>query len=446
MSSRKRTRPEDDSTAFPNSPSTPEVPPVLASREMFFSIPLRPVTVHADPIRPLPAPLPVPLHSAGLLRANTRLSDSATLLNGLQRASLTALLALLNDYFSDAETTCSLTQSVGDPTGTDDTALATLADTIDLGLIAFLAKRGPPNTIEVPSTPASDGGNSTSSTTAVPPPKRSRLSRKSGRSSRSQKVRAACISRDGEQCRLCNDKTGLSAHILPFSLQGRRTLDFWAFIALFKGTQATAELKAAALDPEPNNTDNILNVIYLCVKCHVLLDTTKISLLPQILDIPGIAFPYNPRTVQQYDVVVEFPAGLRDVAIAILQPDGEFKRLRPGHVLTMRTADPARLPLPHPLLLQLHAICSRLVVLRAAAGYPVLVGEDESDGDTVFDAMTVGDDLGDATECYGEFGGKDVARDPAVVVLELEQRRYEQVQLLLKMRARWGTCALVCCT
>lgn len=442
MSSRKRSRAEEDSTASTNILSTLDVLPVLASRDMFFAIPLRPVAMRADPIRSLP----VPVHSVGHLNANTRLSDPATSLNGLQRASLTALLALLNDYFGDAETTSSLTRSVGDSVGTDDTALATLADKIDLGLIAFLAKRGPSNNAgtKLPSTPASDVANSSSSTTAVPPPKRPRISKKSGRSSRTQKVRAACISRDRGQCRLCNDKTGQSAHILPFSLQGRRTLDFWAFIAMFKGTEATAKLKDAALDPEPNNADNILNVIYLCVKCHMLLDTTKISLLPQILESPGIVFPYNPRKVEQYDIVVEFPAGLQDVNIAILQDDGEFKRLRPGHVLTMHTADPDKLPLPHPLLLQLHVICSRMVVLRAAAGYPVLMGDDDSDGDTVFDALRVGDDLSDGTECYGEFGGNDVARDPAVVVLELGQRKYEQVQLLQKMRARRGADGFVC--
>lgn len=439
MSSRKRSLPEDNCTASYNILATPEVLPVLTSREMFFSIPLRPVALHADPIRPLP----VPVEGAGLLRANTRLSDPSTLLNGLQRASLTALLALLNDYFRDAESTSSLTRSVGDPAATDDTVLAILADTIDLGLIAFLAKRGPSTNAEIPSTPASDEANSTSSTTAVPPPKRTRISMKSGRSSRSQKVRAACISRDGEQCRLCNDKTGLSAHILPFSLQGRRTQDFWAFVAMFKGIQATAQVRAAALYPEPNNPDNILNVINLCVKCHVLLDTTKISLIPPILESPDIVFPYNPRKVKQYDVVVEFPAGLQDVNIAILQDDGDFKRLRPGHLLTMHTTDPAKLPLPHPLLLQLHVICSRMVVLRAAAGYPVLMGDDDSDGDTVFDALGVWNDLSDGTECYGEFGSKDVARDPAVVVLELDQRKYEQVQLLQKMRARRGAGSLV---
>lgn len=439
MSSRKRRRPDEDVTAPTNTSSAPEVPPVLAPREMFFSIPLRPVAEHADPIRSLPPPV----DDAGHVRATTRLSDPATSLNGLQRASLTALLTLLTDYFRDAETTRSLTRSIGDPVGTDDTALATLADKIDLGLIAFLAQRGPSNNTDttLPSTTSSDTANSSSSTTAVPPPKRPHRSHRSGRSTRTQKVREACISRDGGQCRLCNDKTGLSAHILPFSLQGRRAVDFWGLIAMFKGASATAHIQAAALDPDPSKTDNILNVMYLCVKCHVLLDTTKVSLLPQILESGSSLFPYNPRSVHEYDVIVEFPAGLQDVVIAILQPDGEFKRLRPGHAFTMRTADAVELPLPHPLLLQLHAVCSRMVVLRAAAGYPVLGGDDESDGEmVVVDGVALGEEEEqEGSEWFGEFGGKDVVRDPQVVLLELERRRGEQMQLLRKMRrgGRW---------
>lgn len=85
-----------------------------------------------------------------------------------------------------------------------------------------------------------------------------------------------------------------------------------------------------------------------------------------------------------------------------------------------------------------------MVVMRAAAGYPVLT-DDNSDGDTVFDALRAGqDDTGEVKECFGEFGNKDVSRDPAVVILELQQRRHEQEQLLQKLRARGdegGHCA-----
>lgn len=432
MSSRKRTHSEDDSALAPR---------VLASREIFFSIPLRTIAVHSQPLQAFPARL------AQHLSAISRITDTNTILNGLQRASLTAVLAVLNDYFPDAEDTRAFTHSVADITGTNDTALALFADKIDVGLVAFLAKHATqPNTPDAgPSSPVPDPTNSTapdtntttsSSTTAVPP-KRARLSKKSGLSTRSQKIRAACITRDDQRCRLCNDEIGLSAHILPFSLQqGRRSVDFWAFVAMFKGVDTTAQLKAAALDPEPNNPDNIMNVIFLCYQCHALLDKTLVSLIPQILESADSVFPYDPRTVDHYDAVVEFPSGLRRAVVSILQDDGEVKRMRPGHVLTLRTTDPANLPLPHPLLLQLHAICSRMVVMRAAAGYPVLT-DDDSDGDTVFEALKVGEEeVGEVKECFGEFGTEDVSRDPAVVMLELQQRRHEQERLLQKLRAR----------
>lgn len=424
MSSRKRTHPEDDSTL--------PVPRVLASREMFFSIPLRTVAVQDQPLEGFADP------RSGHVLANIRVTSS--ILNGLQRASVSAVLAVLNDYFPNEETTGPFTRSVADITATDDSALASFADKIDMGLIAFLSKpdRQSDNTTDAgPSSlsPGPDLINSTSSATAVPP-KRARVSKKSGRSSRSQKIRAACITRDEEQCRLCNDPIGLSAHILPFSLHGRRNVDFWEFISMFRGVEITAQLKAAALDPEPNNPDNILNVIYLCPKCHVLFDKPMVSLIPQILESPDSVFPYDPWMVNHYDAVVEFPAGLRRAVVSILQEDGEVKRMRPGHRLTLRTADPVNLPLPHPLLLQLHAVCSRMVVLRAAAGYPVLT-DDNSDGDTVFDALRVGeDDIGEVKECFGEFGGKDVSRDPAIVILELDQRKHEQEQLLQKLKGR----------
>lgn len=432
MSSRKRSHPEDDSPL--------PVPRVLAPREMFFSIPLRTVAVHNQSLEAFPTPL------APHVLANSRITDTDTVLNGLQRASLSAVLAVLNDYFPDEETTRSFTQSVADITGINDTALAAFADKIDMGLIAFLAKRGPADTAASTSSPVPDTTNAldsittTSSTTAVPP-KRAKVSKKSGLSSRRQKIRAACVSRDDEQCRLCKDGMGQSAHILPFSLQqGRRAIDFWAFVAMFKGAAATDQLKAAALDPDPDNPDNIMNVLFLCYQCHVLLDKTLVSLIPQILESPDSVFPYDPRSVDHYDAVVEFPAGLQRAVILVLQEDGEGKRLRPGHVLTLGTADPTTLPLPHPLLLQLHAICSRMVVMRAAAGYPVLADGDDSDGDTVFDALRTGEDLAEPKECFTEFGKKDVSRDPKVVIRELDQRKYEQEQLLMKLRARGGRC------
>lgn len=57
----------------------------------------------------------------------------------------------------------------------------------------------------------------------------------------------------------------------------------------------------------------------------------------------------------------------------------------PGATITFRTPDPVRLPLPHPLLFQLHAICSRVLAMKAAAGWQPdkFYGEDDDDSDDV---------------------------------------------------------------
>lgn len=46
------------------------------------------------------------------------------------------------------------------------------------------------------------------------------------------------------------------------------------------------------------------------------------------------------------------------------------KRLAPGDTVSFRTSDPFTMPLPHPLLLQLHAIMARILSAKASAGFP----------------------------------------------------------------------------
>lgn len=444
MSSRKRSYPHDE-------PAADIVEPVLAPREMFFNIPLRTRDVHNSGILALAEPCGH--HAIAQVRV-----ENTPALSSVQRASLDVMLTILNDYFPAHPTTVTFTRSITDIAHTDDVALATLADTINNGLLAFRARGGPATpsstpaaSIILPPTPQdptpvplnSITTSSASSATAVA--KRARVSKKSGISTRSNKIRDACKARDGNTCRLCNIHDSLSAHIIPFSIRGSKTMDFWAFVALFRGVDATAALKAAALDPDPENPDNLMNVIQLCRNCHHHLDEACVSLVPQILEDPASVFPYDPRVATQYDVVAEFPAGLAAAEILVLQDDGDGKRLRPGHVLTFRTTNSATLPLPHPLLLQLHVVCSRMVVLRAAAGYPVLL-DTESDGDTVYDLAGVGDDqAGSFVEFRGKENGSvgestpvEESRDPHIVLLELEQRKREREQLLQKLKARWA--------
>lgn len=82
--------------------------------------------------------------------------------------------------------------------------------------------------------------------------------------------------------------------------------------------------------------------------------------------------------------MVEFPAGVGQLALAVVdfpRPGGRARfqgLLEPGATIVFRTVDPILLPLPHPLLFQLHAICSRILAMKAAAGWqPDIYDEDD---------------------------------------------------------------------
>lgn len=67
-----------------------------------------------------------------------------------------------------------------------------------------------------------------------------------------------------------------------------------------------------------------------------------------------------------------------------LDDDGEWwpdGKLHPGHEITLTTHDARHLLLPHPLLFQLHAIISRVMALKAAAGFPLFPGHDRGSDD-----------------------------------------------------------------
>lgn len=69
--------------------------------------------------------------------------------------------------------------------------------------------------------------------------------------------------------------------------------------------------------------------------------------------------------------------GARKIALPVLAPSSDpldttpmlVKLLAQGDQLTFHTPDAQRLPLPHPALFQLHAICARVLAAKAAAGY-----------------------------------------------------------------------------
>lgn len=383
MTSRKRGRPDDDDSTPPQPPTVS--PPlckerVLAPREMFLTIRHRARDVHEKSISALAEPTGV--HAL----AHTRVTNSPVL-SDVQRASLVVLLTILNDYFPGDPMTTKFTLSIACTSLTDGDALAALADTIDKGLLAFRAKCSPHDTPSsnltplIARSPTSPPLDCTPTTTTIDPPatgvpKRALGSKQSGWTTASHKIRAACKARDGYRCRLCKLPYYQSAHIIPFSAQDSRDLEFWSFVALFRGANATATLKATALAPDRNNSYNLMNMIQLCPNCHYLFSRQWVSLIPQIIEDPAFVFPYDPRVVTQYDVVVEFPAGSSVAPIPVMEDDGTGKWMRPGYVFTLRTPDPATLPLPHPLLLQLNVLCSRMVAMRATIGYPVILDDE----------------------------------------------------------------------
>lgn len=70
------------------------------------------------------------------------------------------------------------------------------------------------------------------------------------------------------------------------------------------------------------------------------------------------------------------------------------KRLAPGDIVSFRTSDPFTMPLPHPLLLQLHAIMARILSAKASAGFPFFAHDapDREDTDVaVSDAYSAND-------------------------------------------------------
>lgn len=376
------------------------------------------------------------------------------MISGVQRASLVVLLTILNDYFPRDPITIEFTRGIAFTGQAEDALLASLAEIIDNGLVAFRARGGPyhtgsltPPLIAQPSSSVPLDRIPTVTTTdptGTNVTLHTRGSSRAGMTTRSETIRNACIARDGDICRLCNIPHSLTAHII-LSAHGSRNLDLWSFVAMFRGGDATASVKAAALDPDPTNPDNLMNVIQLCANCQRSFDAQRVSLVPQILEDPASVFPYDPRVVTQYDVVVEFPEGSSQAGIPAIQNNRNLRWVRPGHVITLRTADPTTHPLPHPLLLQLHVLCSRMVVMRAAAGYPVFL-EDESDSDTLYDLLGASNDQSPyPAECAGQKSMVlahpvlEVSRDPAIVMLELEQRKREREQLLQRLQARWAT-------
>lgn len=191
-------------------------------------------------------------------------------------------------------------------------------------------------------------------------------------------------------------------------------------------------MKQYALEPDGDNADNILNVLCLCRNCHDLYDHAALTLVP---DVDALAFPYSPWSQRAYDVTVEFTAGCSRAVRVLAETDsGDVYRVMPGHRISWHTDDPEERPLPHPLLLQLHTVCTRIAKIRAAAGWRSERGYGSDGGQTEWEE--VDDVVLDGADDAG--GAVMVAEEKArgwgadVVAQELERREMERGMLWAK--------------
>lgn len=277
-------------------------------------------------------------------------------LNEIQRASLTALLAVLNDNFPGDFATETLTIYISDSELTNDNDLAWFANTIDRGLIAFLGKDGHIADLNVlPSKPTPLATEAQTYEPTIEKP-------------------------NANRCRICNAAECIPTHIVP----SNESADFWAFIGLFRVTNVISSLKAAARCHDATGPENPLNILNLCHNCRCLFTNSLVSFLPQIVESkPVFALPYDPRMVTSYKVVSEFPGGLKSAVIKIMDHDNRSKCLLPGDVFALNTVDAMKCPLPHPALLQVNVLCSRMVNMRNAIGYPVVIPAEGGEGTAV---------------------------------------------------------------
>lgn len=397
-------------------------PKPLALRDMFFPLrlysppesesqiskPELPSPPSAHDVEPLDPSPPSPNTPTEYDTAIARVERLDAFLTPGMKSTLTCMLSVIEMHRSPkvdgvSASTHSLISRVASSEQTPDHTIKDIVDTIEQGLMVFCALGGASSKSVTDSAPADDQGRRSANDGASGSRKRQKLDAdanitKSTR--RSEKVRRDCKIGD-PVCQICNVlNDGEVAHIIPYSIKDKKAIDFWKFVELFRGVEATAALRAVAL---ARNTDTVRNVWFLCTACHNGFDHGKLSVYPWSrwdhvslwprADKLGI-FPlpcqshWSAKKIYcaQYPATIEFPRGNQAIHIACWkrEPRGRTvydKTLDEGHRITLLTDNALDLPLPHPLLFQIHAIICRVVALKAAAGYPLFPGFDRGDYD-----------------------------------------------------------------
>lgn len=156
-----------------------------------------------------------------------------------------------------------------------------------------------------------------------------------------------------------------TAHLVPHSLAAIKTMadtPFWSFLTIILGVPFTDFIYDIAGGRKSFGT---MNGLIMETWVHGLFDKGLIWLIPHVTD-------YDPLTTRQYDIEFKwrgdaetldtFLTMLPESADEQLATDGTPYRIRGGRPIAIGdrfrlfTTDPALYPLPHPLLLSLHAL------------------------------------------------------------------------------------------
>lgn len=221
-------------------------------------------------------------------RAVARIDTLQSHLTAGMALDLKSLLAVIHAYLAAPNPgTHPLFELIASPDISND-EIVTLAKTVESGLAAFLA-RGGGGALK----PKPDLGNPVATPPSEPTPA-------TASSSRSRVVTSGCAERDQRTCRLTGQRTGgVVAHVIPFSVRDDKAVNFWKFIAMFRGEADTAAMRSATLGTG-DSTDTLRNVCWMWNSAHAAFDAGKLAVIPQ-LDPTQI--PYNPRLVSEVPIL-----------------------------------------------------------------------------------------------------------------------------------------------
>lgn len=217
-------------------------------------------------------------------RAVARIDTLQSHLTAGMALDLKSLLAVIHTYLAAPDQgTHPLFELIASPDISND-EIVTLAKTVESGLAAFLARGGGAHN------PKPDPGDTPPSEPTPATPS----------SSRSRVVTSGCAERDQRTCRFTGQRTGgVVAHVIPFSVRDEKAVNFWKFIAMFRGEADTAAMRSATLGAG-DSTDTLRNVCWMWNSAHAAFDAGKLAVIPEL---EPTQIPYNPQLVSEVQIL-----------------------------------------------------------------------------------------------------------------------------------------------